>query len=137
MAKDKIHDAVKNALIKDGWTITDDPFKIVYKKIKLAADLAAEKILAAERGTDRIVVEVKSFLGLSVIHELQQALGQYEVYRFYLKLTEPDRVLYLAVDDNVYAQFLGTDSVQPLLEETKMKLVIINLETEAVVQWIG
>jgi hypothetical protein len=22
---DTIHDAVKNALIKDGWTITDDP----------------------------------------------------------------------------------------------------------------
>lgn len=26
--KDHIHEAVKNAFIKDGWTITDDPYRI-------------------------------------------------------------------------------------------------------------
>gem|GEM_PF-4623043 len=25
MAKDRFHDAVKNALIKEDWTVTDDP----------------------------------------------------------------------------------------------------------------
>jgi hypothetical protein len=29
-AKDIYHDAVKNALIKDGWTITADPYYIIY-----------------------------------------------------------------------------------------------------------
>ncbi len=28
MAKDIIHEQVKNALIKDGWTITHDPFPL-------------------------------------------------------------------------------------------------------------
>ncbi len=28
-AKDIYHDAVKNALIKDGWTITADPYPII------------------------------------------------------------------------------------------------------------
>jgi len=28
MAKDLIHEAVKNALINDGWDVTHDPFKI-------------------------------------------------------------------------------------------------------------
>lgn len=28
--KDQVHEAVKNALVKDGWTVTDDPFRIVY-----------------------------------------------------------------------------------------------------------
>jgi hypothetical protein len=32
---DIIHGAVKSALIKDGWTITDDPYIIEYKKTKL------------------------------------------------------------------------------------------------------
>ncbi|HAX76056.1 MAG TPA: fatty-acid synthase [Cyanobacteria bacterium UBA11372] len=27
-AKDLYHDTVRTALIKDGWTITDDPFKL-------------------------------------------------------------------------------------------------------------
>ena len=29
--RDLYHENVKNALIKDGWTITDDPFRIQYK----------------------------------------------------------------------------------------------------------
>jgi hypothetical protein len=29
-AKDKYHEAVKTALIKDGWTITDDPLHIPF-----------------------------------------------------------------------------------------------------------
>jgi hypothetical protein len=32
MAKDKIHELVKNALIKDDWKITDDPYTIEYKE---------------------------------------------------------------------------------------------------------
>jgi hypothetical protein len=30
-AKDIYHEAVKNALIKDGWRILDAPYKIKYK----------------------------------------------------------------------------------------------------------
>jgi hypothetical protein len=43
MAKDKIHDAVKNALIKDGWTITADPYKLKTPDLRLEADLAADR----------------------------------------------------------------------------------------------
>ncbi len=28
-AKDTYHDALRSALVKDGWTITDDPFRLV------------------------------------------------------------------------------------------------------------
>ncbi|EAW34826.1 hypothetical protein L8106_18272 [Lyngbya sp. PCC 8106] len=48
-AKDLYHDAVKKALIKDGWVITDDPYFIKYEDAELYADLAAEKPIAAER----------------------------------------------------------------------------------------
>ena len=49
---DKHHEAVKNALIKDGWTITDDPLTVEFEDVYLYADIGAERTLAAEKGTD-------------------------------------------------------------------------------------
>jgi hypothetical protein len=63
--RDIIHEAVKNALVKDGWTITADPYTIEYEDVTLFADLGAERPLAAERAGRKIVVEVKSFLSPS------------------------------------------------------------------------
>lgn len=61
-AKDLYHEAVKNALIKDGWTITHDPLRLRLRRGKsLFVDLGAERLLAAERGAEKIAVEVKSF----------------------------------------------------------------------------
>ena len=39
-AKDVIHDAVKNALVKDEGTITDDPLRLKYKAVNLSVDMA-------------------------------------------------------------------------------------------------
>ena len=55
-AKDIYHDAAKNALIKDGWTITDDPFILSIGKKDLFADLGAEKLIAAEKTNQKIAV---------------------------------------------------------------------------------
>lgn len=89
-AKDIYHDVVKNALIKDGWTITADPYYIIYGKLRLVADLGAESPLSAQKGDDKIVIEVKSFLNPSFIYDLERAVGQYIIYRNYLKRTAPD-----------------------------------------------
>ncbi|MEH1912402.1 element excision factor XisH family protein [Nostoc sp.] len=63
MAKDVFHQQVKKALIKDGWIITHDPFTIrISEAIKLQIDLAAENAIAAERNTEKIAVEIKSFI---------------------------------------------------------------------------
>lgn len=61
MAKDKYHDAVKNALVKDGWTITHDPYRISFGIERVYVDLGAERMLAAERGKEKIAVEIKTF----------------------------------------------------------------------------
>lgn len=104
-AKDLYHDLVKNALIKDGWTITSDPYIIKYEDAELYADLAAQTILAATRQTKQIVVEIKSFVGKSLMYDFHNALGQYIVYRNLIQLTEPEQTLYLAIDDIVYQTF--------------------------------
>lgn len=72
---DIIHNAVKNALLNDGWTITDDPYVIQYRRTTLFADLGAERPLGAERFGQKIVVEVKSFIGASKIQDLKETLG--------------------------------------------------------------
>lgn len=56
-AKDRYHDAVKAALVRDGWTITHDPLTLRWGKKDMFVDLGAEKLLAAEKGERKIAVE--------------------------------------------------------------------------------
>ena len=136
-AKDLYHDRVKNALIKDGWTITDDPYFIKYEDAELFADLAAEKPLAAERQGQKIVVEIKSFVGKSLMYDFHSALGQYIVYRKLIQLTEPEYKLYLAVDDIVYGEFFQRKSVQAVSNENNVLLIVVDMEKEVIKQWIS
>lgn len=98
-AKDSIHDVVRNALIKDGWTITHDPYKIKYGDDQVYVDLAAERTLAAVKAGRKILVEVKSFLGPSTFHDLKIALGQYVIYQSLLDEFQEEYKLYVAVSD--------------------------------------
>ena len=83
-AKDKFHDAVKHGLIKDGWTITDDPLTLKIEGINISIDLGAEKLLAAEKEGYKIAVEIKSFLSHSPLTDFHAALGQFLNYRLFL-----------------------------------------------------
>lgn len=96
-AKDIFHDIVITALQKDGWIITDDPLRLKWGLRELFIDLGAKKLIAAQKGETKIAVEIKSFLGKSPINELENALGQYILYRNILEETERERLIYLAV----------------------------------------
>jgi hypothetical protein len=101
-ARDIYHNHVKHALIKDGWTITHDPFPMKWGRKDTFVDLGAEKILAAEKEGQKIAVEIKSFIGASEMHDLHNAVGQYTRYHDVLERTEPMRVLYLAIREIVF-----------------------------------
>jgi hypothetical protein len=75
-AKDLYHDTVKRALIKDGWTITHDPYTLSFGQRNVFVDLGAEQMLAAEKDAEKIAVEVKSFQGDSDIRDFEVAIGQ-------------------------------------------------------------
>jgi XisH protein len=45
--RDKFHAVVKNALIRDGWQITNDPLFLKVGGVEFYIDLGAEKLLAA------------------------------------------------------------------------------------------
>jgi len=59
-ARDIYHDHVKAALVKDGWTITDDPLKLSFGRKNIYVDLGAERLIAAAKGGQKIAVEIKS-----------------------------------------------------------------------------
>jgi hypothetical protein len=134
--EDRIHNSVKSALIKDGWTITADPYRIEYKSSKVYADLRAERPIAAERGNEIIIVEIKSFLNNSLVHDFHNALGQYLFYRSLLELTQTEFPLYLAVSIEAYEALENRDALWETLELYRVALVVVNLISEEIVRWI-
>jgi hypothetical protein len=100
-ARDIYHDAVKNALMADGWTITDDPLHMRWGQKDMYVDLGAKRLLAAQQGERKIAVEIKSFISPSEMADLKDAIGGFVLYRAVMRLREPERILYLAVRDTI------------------------------------
>ena len=137
MAKDLIHDAVKEALITDGWTITDDPYYLTAKPHRLKVDLGAERTIAAQKGTDKIAVEIKSFQKDSFIYEFYEASGQYDFYAEFLPDEDRERTLYLAVNQVIYNfRFLRDESVMRMCRKKNIKFIIVNISTAKIKEWI-
>ena len=135
-AKDIFHDAVKNALIKDGWTITHDPLTLKWGRDNMFVDLGAEKLLTAEREGRKIAVEVKSFIGASDVRELEQAFGQYFLYRAVIEETSPERILYLAISQGVFQDVFEDDLGRLLMKKYHPPLVVFDSLKEEVVKWV-
>lgn len=139
-ARDIYHDAVRAALIADGWTITHDPYWVECGGKDAYIDLGAERnaldpVLAAERGAERIAVEVKTFTGASVIVDLEQAPGQYVLYQSWLRRTEPERLLYLAVDTETALSVFDAPFGQIVAEDVGLRLIVVEMPAERIVAW--
>jgi hypothetical protein len=135
-AKDIFHDPFKTALLKDGWKVTHDPFNLKIGKKDLFIDLGAEKLLAAEKDTQKIAVEIKSFVSPSEIKDLEIALGQYVLYQNVLMRTEPERILYLAIRESTFIKLFEQEIGQILLENQIIKVLTFNPETDEIQRWI-
>ncbi|WP_373529282.1 XisH family protein [Nostoc sp.] len=136
-ARDIFHNAVKQALEKEGWKITHDPLPVSFELGDMYIDLGAEKILAAEREGEKIAVEVKSFFKTSVISEFHTALGQFINYRLALSEQEPNLTLYLAVPIDTYTSFFTIRLVQSIIKTYQLKLITYQPVTEDIVEWIN
>ncbi|KZL47696.1 fatty-acid oxidation protein subunit alpha [Nodularia spumigena CENA596] len=134
-AKDLFHEAVRRGLEKDQWIITDDPLPLEWEEVKVKIDLAAERLIAAERGEEKIAVEIKSFIGTSAISDFHTALGQFLNYRIMLELNEPERLLYLAIPLETYETFFQSQFAQMIINRYQLKLIVYEPVTEEIVQW--
>lgn len=135
-AKDIYHDTVKNALIKEGWKITNDPYILSIGKKDLFVDLGAEKLISAERGEQKIAVEIKSFIGRSRVNDLENALGQYILYYDIMQEFEPERLLYLAITNDVFEDIFQQPIGRVLLKNKRLYLLVFDEKQEVICQWI-
>jgi hypothetical protein len=140
--RDAIHNIIRQALIKEGWEITDDPYVISYGERFLFIDLAARldavsgiagRFIGARRGSSGITVEIKEFRGNSAIADLEQAIGQ---YRLLLAQVDPERELYLAVADTTFDGIFSEPIGELVMRGLPMKLLIVDVEAVEVKRWI-
>lgn len=135
-ARDVFHDAIRNALIKDGWVVTHDPYTLTIGLRNLYVDLGAEWPMAAEKEGRKIAVEIKRFGGLSEVRDLELAIGQFTLYREMIAIKEPDRKLYLAVSDLTYAGIFDEPIGELAVERIGIPLIVFDPEKEVVVKWV-
>jgi hypothetical protein len=129
------HQAVKRGLQKERWVITHDPLELELEEVTVKIDLGAERLIAAERDSERIAVEIKSFVNPSAVSDFHTALGQFLNYQIMLEICEPDRQLYLAVPLETYRTFFQTRFAQIAVQRHSLKLIVYDPLLEEVVQW--
>jgi len=137
MARDIFHDLVRAGLENEGWIITDDPYLISLDTVNFQVDLAAERIIAAEKDNEKIAVEIKSFINASAVTDFYNALGQFLSYRLVLQRTEPERCLYLAVPLDTYEIFFQSTFAQLAVKEYQLKLIVYDSQNGGLTQWIN
>ena len=134
--QDAYHSSVRKALEKDGWTVTHDPFTIRLEDVKFYVDLAAEKMIEADGETRKVAIEIKVFGGLSFLNEFEKAVGQYLIYKQFLGELFPERILFLAVSNDVFEESFALPSIKAVVAKQEIKLLIFNHEIEELIKWI-
>ena len=91
--------------------------------------------MTAKKEDRKIAIEVKSFVSYSNMADLENALGQYILYRNIIEELEPDRTLYLAVHEEVFATIFEESLGQMLIQKNHLKLLIFSKTEEVIVKW--
>ena len=134
--RDDLHFPVRRALEKDGWTITHDSYFLMLGKRRGFIDLGAERdILVAEKGKEKIAVEIKSFLGFSDVDQFEDALGQYLLYKPALKDKEPDRILYLAMPSSFYKSLFDDAYFLKVAVLYDVKIITFDEKNKIILEW--
>ena len=143
--RDSIHSIVKQSLINEGWEVTDDPYVISYGERFLFVDLGATsttdidqgKFIAAKRQGRKIAVEIKELRGKSVIKELEQAIGQYVLYKLLINKIEPERDIYLAITDIIYDEIFTEPIGELVINDLPLQVIVIDPKRMEVIRWIS
>jgi hypothetical protein len=135
-ARDTYHDVVKRALLKDGWTITHDPLILTIGTKNLFVDLGAQRLIAAEKGDQRIAVEVKGFTSSSEMRDLETAHGQYVLYGDILQEHDPERTPYLALPNDVEREIFDEPIGKLWLQRQRLRVIFFDPEHEVLLNWI-
>jgi XisH protein len=103
---------------------------------KIHIDLAAEKIFAAERGEERIAIEVKSFLNASLLNDFYEAIGKFSLYWDALNEYEPSRRLFLAIPITAYEELLLEPFIQNTFQRLEIRALVFNPDLKKIEKWL-
>lgn len=134
--QDAYHEQVRKALEKDGWEITHDPLTIRLEDVKFYVDLAAEKLIDTNGEKRKVAIEIKVFGGLSFLNEFEKAVGQYLIYKQFLDELFPERLLFLAVAEEVFEESFALPTIQAVVAMQGLKLLVFDPEIEEIIKWI-
>ena len=135
-ARDIYRDAVKNALVKDGWDIANDPLRLTWGVREFFVDLGVSKLIAARKAEQTIAVEIKGFTNRSAIADLEQALGQYLLYRAVLEEVWGNGSLYLAIRSATYQGVFSEAIGTLIVRKYGLNLLVVDVDKEEILQWI-
>jgi hypothetical protein len=129
---DSCHWQVVRALEKDGWQVNPKPSQFTEENSGMTVIID----LYAERSEDeRLFVEVKCYPEKNRTQELYVSFGQYMLYRSFLQQEGLDIPLYLAVPKEIYATRFH-NIIRQAIEDNDIKVVVVDIETETVSEWI-
>ena len=98
-------------------------------------DLGAEKMISAQKGTEKIVIEIKNFSQTSFIHAFHEATGQYDNYLLALEEVAPERLLFLAVPKNIWNTYFQERFIQKVVNHKRIKIIVYDPENEIIILW--
>lgn len=128
-ALDNCHPQVVRALEKEGWVVSPKPYRLTFgERPYLFID-----ILAQHDDSRIIIVEVKCFND-NQLNDLYIAVGQYLIYRSLLRAKNISDPLYLAIPQDIY-ESLFKEIGMFVVEETQIKLIVVDIDREVIVKW--
>ena len=70
------------------------------------------------------------------MQDLEQALGQFVLYRSVLRRREPDRELYLAVPYSIVQSLFEQPMGEILLQDSVVQILGFDPDAEEIIQWL-
>lgn len=125
---DTCHEDVAEALRREGWQVENETRRR-YKKRIVNLDLRA---FSEDR---QVFIEIKCFPDLAIPDEQYTAIGQYLLYRTFIRLTKLTHPLYLAVPSTIYKKRFDQVFLE-VIKEYQIKLLIFDPTGKRRLQWI-
>ncbi len=129
---DDCHPQVVKALQKAGLSVNALPYVLRFnRRRRVMIDIEAQRA-----GQTVLLMEVKCFPDTSAeTTELYVAIGQYLVYRGLLKERNIQLPLFLAVPFHAYSGVFQLMAM-PAIRENNIKIVVIDMVKEEIVEWL-
>jgi hypothetical protein len=136
VALDICEPVVIRALEKDGWRIINKPHRLRTGNRVVYADFSLQR---ANNGHSEFIIicEVKCFANPDAdLAEFYTSVGQYKVYQSAIRAGKVDYPLYLAMPHAAYERLIEDTILQHLLNELRVKIILVDLQEEVVTRWI-